>query len=375
MKKWQILWNIIFEIFIFLTGFLLLIWLVPKLLGFFWPFVASWILALLAAPLCSFLEKHIRLNKHWASAFVIILVLVMLAGAGYFMITRLGKELISFLSDTPMYYAYFQKAIKMLGMKLNGVIAPISSDFGNQVQVVFDDLLSQMGSAINEFAPQSVSMLGSAAANVTSGLIGSLVMILSAYFFIADRDKMKLTLSKWLPDELEEQYNNIKGKLMAAMGGFVLAQLKIMGIVFVILMVGFLILKSPYAFLLALLISFLDLLPVLGTGTVLIPWAVIVLVQGNFHQGIILIVLYVVCLLARQLLQPKIIGDSIGMDTLPTLVLIYTGYKLRGMSGMILALLIGTVVVTLYRLGVFDGKIKRFRFLIDEYMHYDDNLH
>ena len=375
MKKWQILWNIIFEIFIFLTGFLLLIWLVPKLLGFFWPFVASWILALLAAPLCSFLEKHIRLNKHWASAFVIILVLVMLAGAGYFMITRLGKELISFLSDTPMYYAYFQKAIKMLGMKLNGVIAPISSDFGNQVQVVFDDLLSQMGSVINEFAPQSVSMLGSAAANVTSGLIGSLVMILSAYFFIADRDKMKLTLSKWLPDELEEQYNNIKGKLMAAMGGFVLAQLKIMGIVFVILMVGFLILKSPYAFLLALLISFLDLLPVLGTGTVLIPWAVIVLVQGNFHQCIILIVLYVVCLLARQLLQPKIIGDSIGMDTLPTLVLIYTGYKLRGMSGMILALLIGTVVVTLYRLGVFDGKIKRLRFLIDEYMHYDDNLH
>ncbi|MDD7114641.1 MAG: sporulation integral membrane protein YtvI [Lachnospiraceae bacterium] len=375
MKKWQILWNIIFEIFIFLTGFLLLIWLVPKLLGFFWPFVASWILALLAAPLCSFLEKHIRLNKHWASAFVIILVLVILAGAGYFMITRLGKELISFLSDTPMYYAYFQKAIKMLGMKLNGVIAPISSDFGNQVQVVFDDLLSQMGSVINEFAPQSVSMLGSAAANVTSGLIGSLVMILSAYFFIADRDKMKLTLSKWLPDELEEQYNNIKGKLMAAMGGFVLAQLKIMGIVFVILMVGFLILKSPYAFLLALLISFLDLLPVLGTGTVLIPWAVIVLVQGNFHQCIILIVLYVVCLLARQLLQPKIIGDSIGMDTLPTLVLIYTGYKLRGMSGMILALLIGTVVVTLYRLGVFDGKIKRLRFLIDEYMHYDDNLH
>ena len=81
MKKWQILCNIIFEIFIFLAGFLLMIWIIPKLLGFFWPFVASWILALMAAPLCSFLEKHIRLNKKWASAFVIILVLVLLAGA------------------------------------------------------------------------------------------------------------------------------------------------------------------------------------------------------------------------------------------------------------------------------------------------------
>ena len=106
-----------------------MIWIIPKLLGFFWPFVASWILALMAAPLCSFLEKHIRLNKKWASAFVIILVLVLLAGAGYLLITKLGKELISFLSDAPTYYAYFQKAIKILGMKLNGMIAPISSDF------------------------------------------------------------------------------------------------------------------------------------------------------------------------------------------------------------------------------------------------------
>ena len=374
MKKWQILCNIIFEIFIFLAGFLLMIWIIPKLLGFFWPFVASWILALMAAPLCSFLEKHIRLNKKWASAFVIILVLVLLAGAGYLLITKLGKELISFLSDAPTYYAYFQKAIKILGMKLNGMIAPISSDFGNQIQAVFDDLLSQLGAAINKFAPQSVSMLGSAAANVTSGLIGSLVMILSAYFFIVDRDKMKMVLSKWLPDDLEMQYNNIKGKLMAAMGGFFLAQLKIMGIVFVILLIGFFILRSPYAFLLALLISFLDLLPVLGTGTVLIPWALIVLVQGNFYQGIILIILYIVCLLARQLLQPKIIGDSIGMDTLPTLVLIYTGYKLKGMSGMILALLIGTIMMTLYKLGIFDNKIKRVRCLIDKYMHYEEGI-
>lgn len=374
MKKWQILCNIIFEIFIFMAGFLLMIWIIPKLLGFFWPFVASWILALMAAPLCSFLEKHIRLNKKWASAFVIILVLVLLAGAGYLLITKLGKELISFLSDAPTYYAYFQKAIKILGMKLNGMIAPISSDFGNQIQAVFDDLLSQLGAAINKFAPQSVSMLGSAAANVTSGLIGSLVMILSAYFFIVDRDKMKMVLSKWLPDDLEMQYNNIKGKLMAAMGGFFLAQLKIMGIVFVILLIGFFILRSPYAFLLALLISFLDLLPVLGTGTVLIPWALIVLVQGNFHQGIILIILYIVCLLARQLLQPKIIGDSIGMDTLPTLVLIYTGYKLKGMSGMILALLIGTIMMTLYKLGIFDNKIKRVRCLIDKYMHYEEGI-
>ena len=74
MKRWQILFNIIWEVLIFVGGALLLIFLVPKVLGFFWPFVASWVLALLAAPLCSFLEKHIKLNKKWASALIIILV-------------------------------------------------------------------------------------------------------------------------------------------------------------------------------------------------------------------------------------------------------------------------------------------------------------
>lgn len=81
---------------IFLIAAVLLVLIVPRLLGFFWPFVASWLLAMLAAPLCNFLEKHIRLNKQWASALIIILVLLILAGCGYLLITKLGREMISF---------------------------------------------------------------------------------------------------------------------------------------------------------------------------------------------------------------------------------------------------------------------------------------
>ncbi len=171
---------------------------------------------------------------------------------------------------------------------------------------------------------------------------------------------------------MQEHVRKIRDRLMSALGGFLLAQFKIMFIIFLILLAGLLILRNPYALFLALLIAFLDLLPILGTGTVLIPWAVIVFFSGHFRQGIILLIIYVICLLTRQILQPKIIGDSIGMGTLSTLFLIYTGFKLQGVQGMILALLLGTIVITLYRLGLFDNKIKRLRCLIDAYRHYDD---
>lgn len=372
MKRWQIGLNIISEILFFLIGAALLIFIVPRLLGFFWPFVASWILAMLATPLCNFLEKHIRLKKQWASAFIIIFVLLILAGIGYLLITKLGRETISFLSDASVYYSYFQNTIEMLSARLNDVLAPISGDFGNQIETAFNDLLLQAGTTINNFAPKGVEFMGSAAANITNGLVGTLVMILAAYFFIAEREKISVQLLRMVPSDMQEHVRKIRDRLMSALGGFLLAQFKIMFIIFLILLAGLLILRNPYALFLALLIAFLDLLPILGTGTVLIPWAVIVFFSGHFRQGIILLIIYVICLLTRQILQPKIIGDSIGMGTLSTLFLIYTGFKLQGVQGMILALLLGTIVITLYRLGLFDNKIKRLRCLIDAYRHYDD---
>lgn len=372
MKRWQIGLNIISEILFFLIGAALLIFIVPRLLGFFWPFVASWILAMLVTPLCNFLEKHIRLKKQWASAFIIIFVLLILAGIGYLLITKLGRETISFLSDAPVYYSYFQNTIEMLSARLNDVLAPISGDFGNQIETAFNDLLLQAGTTINNFAPKGVEFMGSAAANITNGLVGTLVMILAAYFFIAEREKISVQLLRMVPSDMQEHVRKIRDRLMSALGGFLLAQFKIMFIIFLILLAGLLILRNPYALFLALLIAFLDLLPILGTGTVLIPWAVIVFFSGHFRQGIILLIIYVICLLTRQILQPKIIGDSIGMGTLSTLFLIYTGFKLQGVQGMILALLLGTIVITLYRLGLFDNKIKRLRCLIDAYRHYDD---
>ena len=374
MRKWKILFNIIMETVMFFGIAVLLIWGIPKMMGFFWPFVASWILALLATPLCNFLEKHIKLNKKWSSAVIIILVLFAIAGGGYVAVTKLGRELMGLFSQAPEYYIYVQQTIRSFGDSLTNTISPISEDFGKQIQGVFNDFLSQMGGVINKFAPKGVEMMGAAATDLTNGFIGTIVMIISAYFFIADKERIGEGFWKIVPEDLKPTVCNIKDKVIAALGGFLLAQFKIMCIVFGILLIGFLLIGNPYALLLALVVSFVDLLPILGTGTILIPWTLICFLQKDYRQALFLIVLYVVCLIARQFLQPKMIADSMGLDSMATLVLIYTGYKLNGMKGMILALLAGVIVLSLYRLGLFDGKIERMNQLLYEYRHCEDNI-
>ena len=104
----------------------------------------------------------------------------------------------------------------------------------------------------------------------------------------------------------------------------------------------------------ALVVAFLDLLPFFGTGTVLVPWALIRVLTGDYKTALSLLIIWVVGQLARQLIQPKIVGDSIGVPPLPTLFLLFIGFKIGGIVGMIIAVPIGLLVYTMYQEGIFD---------------------
>ena len=150
------------------------------------------------------------------------------------------------------------------------------------------------------------------------------------------------------------------------MGGYFLAQFKIMFIIAAVLAAGFLILGVNYALLLAVIIAILDFLPILGTGTILIPWAVIRLVAGEYAFGFGLVIIYVLTLVLRQVIQPKIVGDTMGLDPLMTLLFLYLGFKISGIAGMILAVPIGMLFLNLYEFGAFDSFIDSVKTLIHD---------
>jgi predicted PurR-regulated permease PerM len=139
-----------------------------------------------------------------------------------------------------------------------------------------------------------------------------------------------------------------------------------MFVVFLILAVGFAILKIDYGILLAVLIAFLDFLPMLGTGTALIPWALFFALSGSWARAAGLLILYAVTQVTRQLIQPKMVGDSIGVDTLTTLFLLFIGWRLGGIIGMILAIPIGVILIQLYEAGAFDLVLQSIRELYQD---------
>lgn len=158
----------------------------------------------------------------------------------------------------------------------------------------------------------------------------------------------------------------MKEETKRLIGGYFLAQFKIMFVVAVILAVGFLVLGVHYAVLLGILIAILDFLPLFGTGTVLIPWAIIKLLAGEYALAMGFALLYVLTQVVRQIVQPKIVGDTMGFPPLMTLVFLYLGFKFRGISGMILAVPIGILIMNLYKFGAFDEMIASAKTLMKE---------
>ena len=171
---------------------------------------------------------------------------------------------------------------------------------------------------------------------------------------------------KIAPPSVEKRMILVMDNLKYAVGGYFKAQFKIMGICFFVsCLPDFLCLEFIMSVLVAFLISFLDFLPFFGTGTALIPWAIYSVFIGEYKITAGLVIIYAVSQVVRQLLQPKLVGDSMGMNPLVTLLLLYVGYKIKGVFGMILAVPLGLVLINMCQAGAFDYILDDVKILVE----------
>ena len=208
-------------------------------------------------------------------------------------------------------------------------------------------------------------MAGNVAKSIPSILIASIVTIISAYLFVSERDEVIAWAKKVAPKPIQDRMEMMVSNLKYAVGGYFKAQFQIMLVLTLIMFVGFLILGVDYAIILAILFAFLDFLPFLGTAITLIPWAIYKFLVGDYKMAIGFIILYAVTQLVRQLIQPKLVGDEIGLKPLPTLVLLYLGYKVGSVLGMIFAVPVGMILINMYQAGAFDYILDDVKILIN----------
>lgn len=357
--------RMILNIVIPLLGLCLVIFLGPRLLHFFMPFVVGWILALLANPLVRFLERRVKLVRRHGSMLIIIAALAIVIGLFYGAGLLVYREMGSFLADVPEIY---QSVIAEIEDALqNG--RKLAEYFPQNLQpplLAFSDNLDGLfGKLVSRAAEPTVQIAGHVAKSIPNLLVNMVIIILSSYLFLADRESIMRWLKEHLPAFVFRYIEYMKRDAKGLIGGYFLAQFRIMCVVALILAAGFLVLGVRYGVLLAFLTAILDFLPIFGTGTVLFPWAVVKLFAGEYAYATGLILLYILTQVVRQIIQPKIVGESMGLPPLMTLFLLYLGFKLRGLTGMILAVPVGLVFINFYKYGAFDSMIRNFRMLVE----------
>ncbi|MCD7835885.1 MAG: sporulation integral membrane protein YtvI [Lachnospiraceae bacterium] len=344
---------------------LLLIFALPRLLLLFLPFVIGWIIAMIAyRPVC-FLEEKLNVRRRVSSAIVVIVVIALVVFILYLVGAKLVEEIIGLASALPDMWNSLEAEFNEIGRRLSVVYSRLPTD----VQSSITDFPSQageyLGNIVSRIGTPTIAAAGNIAKQLPTIIIGVIMALLSSYLFIADREAVNSWFAAHIPHSIQQKWNIIRRSLVKAVGGYLRAQLKIEMWMYLLLVIGLTILNVDYTLLIALGIAILDLLPFFGTGTVMVPWAIIKILSSDYKMAIGLLIIGGVGQLARQIIQPKIVGDSVGMPALPTLMLLYVGFKLAGVLGMIVAVPLGLIIVTMYEEGAFDTTSRSIRIIVD----------
>ncbi len=334
--------------FITLLAVFLGVWLSLRfLLPLISPFLLGTALALAAEPMVAFLQKSAGIPRPVSTGIGVSMTFCLLAIVVLILCAVLVRELGNLAGALPDMEQTAGAGIDHLQswlMDLSGQ-APegVRSLLENNVESLFSD-----GTAlVNKAVGYLLGFAGNLLSHVPDSALSLGTAVISGYMISAKLPKIRRWLNRRLPKERLEPLLAAWRRMKSAVGGWIAAQCKLMGVTFAILSGGFLILRIPYALLWAAVVALVDAFPVLGTGTVLLPWSLICLLQGDTPRAIGLLGIYVAASVIRSALEPRLVGRHLGLDPLITLIALYAGYKLWGIGGMLLAPLLAVSAVQL----------------------------
>lgn len=331
-KKKQFIINTIFYAIIICLALLVLKYLVPILLPFIFAFCFASILQLPVKKLAG----HDSKLRRWITIIVgIVFFALIFLGIAYTGI-RLFNWFLSFLEFVPRIYQnellpFFNTALDTMRQQ----IAFADVEMAVKIENIFANLLKSFGNSISSFSMNAIGRLSSSIAGIPGLIIKLIICIISCFFFMLDYDKILDFCKGLLPTKQREKVRVIKGYVTNT----VLVYLKSYFLLFLLtcveLSIGFYIMGIPYSLIIGILIGIFDILPILGTGGILLPWAFILFVMGNVKLGIGIFVLYLIITIIRNTLEPKLVGKQIGLHPLATLISLYVGLNMLGIIGMI----------------------------------------
>jgi sporulation integral membrane protein YtvI len=326
-----------------------------------YPFLIGLIIAFSINPIVNLFEKKGRMPRTLAVLLALIIIFALFAG----LITLLIAEIVSganYLAkvvpehlDTLINYTEKIATAQIVPFYNNLTSMFSKLDAGQQDTIISNikNVGKNIGSTVGTFLqnlfgniPNILSWFPNAATVLIFSLLGT-------FFISKDWHKLAGFGERLLPDRAKASSKTVFLDLKKALFGFVRAQLTLISITTVIILFGLLILRVDYAITIALIAGIVDILPYLGTGVVFVPWIIYEIIVNDMGMAIGLGVLYVIVIVQRQLMEPKILSSSIGLDPLATLIALFVGFKTIGFLGLIVGPVTLVVITTLNRANVF----------------------
>lgn len=332
-KKRQFIINALYYCLIVIIIYCLCKYLLPIMVPFIIAFIVA---ALMEYPAKAIAKNNAKTEKRLAILFTAIFYILCFWGI-FSLGAKIAQSVASFVSTLPSTYSnVIQPALEEFFLWLEERVATVDGNFAGQIDSAFVNLSSNMGSYISNFSVQALGAVSTGVTSIPGLIVQVVVTVVATFFMVSDYRGMFAFFQEALP---AHQYEKLKHGLLYArnvLGIYARSYVLLFLLTFVELGIGLTILRIPYSVLVALIIAILDILPILGTGTVLLPWSVILFVIGNVPLGLGILILYLVITAIRNTVEPKLVGKQIGLHPLATLISMYVGLKLFGLLGMII---------------------------------------
>lgn len=357
-------WTRVIKRIAYVVAILIGLYIGLKLSVFYMPFLIAFIISLMVEPAIKFIMKKTKLTRRTSSIIIFIIVLTVLLGGITWGIITLFSESSSLLQGLNDYFdkAYIQIQNFISSFQLDKI--HLSEEILNVLQDSAGEILNTASSWLRNALTSLINFVTS----IPSIAICIGITILALYFICVDKIYILDQIEHHVPKIWVKKMGKHLKDLIQTLGGYLKAEATLILVSFIISLVGLYILEFrgfnvKYPLLMALFIGFVDALPILGSGTVMIPWAIICGINGDIKLGFAIIILLIIMSMVRQVLEPKLVSKNIGVHPIFTLIAMYTGFKLIGVIG----LLIGPIVLIIFK-NIFSSLIDQgvFKTIFDK---------
>jgi len=321
------------------------------LLPLFLPFLLAFLLAAATEKPALYLTDKTRLPRPLAGGLCVLVTYGLLVLGLFFLGRTALRELGHFLDALPSWAEKFSPVLENVRNVLQSYIRRLPGGLSKTVADAADNFFKNGAGIFQGLPGRILGFVTNIVGKLPSIFLFLITTAVSSFMMAAQLPKLRLWLSRVLPKKWRSRVTALWHRCRDTARGWLTAELKLSAVTFLIVTAGMFLLKAPYPLLLGALIALVDLLPVLGTGTILLPWSLVLFLQGNFLRGAALIALYGVAAVTKASLEPRFLGKQMGLPPLLTLVAVYAGFRMAGFWGLLLFPMAAAVGIQIWRLA------------------------